>query len=320
MSVVRRETRHDRTKYFRQTWLPQLRAGNVNLQILPVFVDKAFAGEAALREAVRMIETAHELFEAADSDLQLCLTASDLDRALSTDRVAIVLALEGLRGIGEDLQLLSSMRRLGVRCASLVHFGRGVFADGSDQDAAGARLSTLGVEAVQELERLEVMIDVSHLGRTGLDHLLEISSNPLIATHSSAKAIHNHHRNLSDNHLTEIAARGGVIAVNVFAPYLHDSRDDIGIVVEHISHIASVAGTDAVALGPDFVSDVIDDTIPACSITTQVVAHRRFVAGLERPDGLPSLLDALTAAGFSRSDVEAIAGGNLRRFLAENLK
>lgn len=165
--------------YFREQWLPQLRAGGVNLQVLPVFIDDQYRPEGALRRTLRMIEAAHRIAADNADSVRLSLNGEQVDGALQDDRIALVLALEGMPGIDESVELLETMHRLGVRIASMAHFGRGAFADGSAEDAAGSRLTAAGVEAVAEMERVGIMLDVSHLGVGGVDHLLEIATRPV---------------------------------------------------------------------------------------------------------------------------------------------
>ena len=120
--------------YFRRAWLPQLRAGQVGIQVLPVYVDEEWLPELALRQTLRLIETALRTVESCPGDLVLCLRPGDVRRALAAAGSAIVLALEGCPAVGPDPELLRTFARLGVRMASLTHFGRNSLADGSAED------------------------------------------------------------------------------------------------------------------------------------------------------------------------------------------
>lgn len=158
--------------YFRETWLPQLRAGGVDLQTLPVFVEDAYRPEGALRRTLRMVEAAHRVAEDCADETMLCRDGADVDTALGTGRIGLVLALESAPGVGEDVELLGTLFRLGVRVASLAHFGRTALADGSGEDGTGSRLTRAGVAALTEMERLGMLFDISHLGAAGVDHVL----------------------------------------------------------------------------------------------------------------------------------------------------
>lgn len=307
--------------YFRDQWLPQLRAGGVKLQVLPVFIDDPYRPEGALRRTLRMIEAAHRLAEGNADAVSLCLDGDDVDRTIADGRIALVLALEGMPGIDEDVELLETVHRLGVRVGSMAHFGRSAFADGSCEDEAGSRLTRRGVEAVAEMERIGMMLDLSHLGAAGVDHVLEIATRPLIATHSSARALFDHHRNLTDEHLRAIAAGGGVVCVNFYAPYLHESEHTTDVLVDHLEHLVSTAGVEHVGLGPDFVEEVLADTVAPCCAqdTVEGIPADEYIPGLEGPEGLPLVTEALVRRGWSEADILAVLGDNVQRLFRAEL-
>jgi membrane dipeptidase len=306
--------------FFRDRWLPQLRDGGVDVQVLPVWIDPRFRPEGALRETLRMIECAHVIAEGNADDVALCLDGEQVDAALATGRIALVLALESAPGLDEDVELFSTVHRLGVRMASIAHFGRTALADGSGEDETGSRLTRPGVEAVAEMERLGIVFDVSHLGSRGVEHVLELSRRPVIASHSSARALRDHHRNLTDDQLRGIAATGGVVCVNFVPGFVHDREFTVDRLVDHFEHIAKVAGVAHVGLGPDFVREVFGELLPKwCEfVVTEGLDSRDNIPGLEGPRGLPLVTEALLARGWPEDDVRAVVGGNvLRLFRAE---
>jgi len=307
--------------FFRSQWYPQLREGGVDIQVLPVFIDEPFLPEGALRRTLRMIEAGHRVAEGNADVVALCLDGADVDRALESGRIALVLALEGMPGLDGDVEMLETMYRLGIRIGSLAHFGRGAFADGSGEDATGGRLTRAGVRAVEEMERLGMMFDVSHLGAPSVGHVLEIATRPLLATHSSSRALFDHHRNLTDDQVAAIAATGGVVCVNFFAPYLHADDYSIDRLVDHIEHLAEVGGVAHVGLGPDFVEEVLADTTPPCCVVDEVegVPLGRYIPGLEGPSGLPLVTEALLRRGWAEDDVLAVLGGNVHRLFRAEL-
>ena len=308
-------------EFFRERWLPQLREGGVRLQVLPVFIDDPYRPEGALRHTLRMIEAAHRIAEANKDAVALCRDGVEIDAALGEGRIALVLALESAPGIGDDTELLETLHRLGVRVASIAHFGRTLLADGSSEDATGSRLTRAGVAALAEMERLGMMFDLSHLGVGGVDHVLELATRPLIATHSSARALLDHHRNLGDTHLRAIAATGGVVCVNFFAPYLHATDHTIGRLVDHLEHVVSVVGVEHVGLGPDFVKEVLADTQPPCCepVPGDDIPPDAYIPGLEGPSGLPLVTDALLRRGWAEDDVLAVLGANVHRLFRAEL-
>ncbi|WP_434443590.1 dipeptidase [Lentzea sp. E54] len=299
--------------HFRERWLPQLQAGGVNLQVLPVFVDDVFRPEGALRQTLRMIEAAHRIAEANEDTVRLCLDGAEIDEALGEDRIALVLALESAPGVGEDVELLETLFRLGVRVASLAHFGRTALADGSGEDATGSRLTRAGVAALAEMERLGMIFDVSHLSAAGVEHVLELATRPVMATHSSARALRDHHRNLTDDQLRGIADNGGVVCVNFFAPFLHETDYTIDRLIDHIEHIAGVMGVRHVGLGPDFVKEVLEDVTPPCCEAQFIegVPTDQFLPGLEGPAGLPLVTEALRKRGWPDEDIALVLGRNV---------
>ncbi|MCG8152100.1 membrane dipeptidase [Pimelobacter simplex] len=307
--------------YFRDRWLPQLRAGGVDLQTLPVFVEDAYRPEGALRRTLRMVEAAHRIAEGNADAVALCRDGAEIDEALAGGRIALVLALESAPGVGEDVELLHTLFRLGVRVASLAHFGRTALADGSGEDQTGGRLTKPGAAAVAEMERLGLLYDVSHLGIAGVEHVLELATRPVIATHSSARALFDHHRNLSDDQLRAIAAGGGVVCANFFAPFLHASDYSIDRLVDHLEHLVGVMGVAHVGLGPDFLQEVLADTTPPCCEpeTVEGVPADAYLPGLEGPAGLPLLTDALLGRGWAEDDVVAVLGANVRRLYTAEL-
>lgn len=308
--------------FFAERWLPQLRDGGVGIQVLPVFIDDTYRPEGALRRTLRMIECAHRIAEANPGDVALCRDGGEVEAALAAGRIALVLALESAPGVAEDVELLETLHRLGVRIASLAHFGRTALADGSGEDATGSRLTQAGVAAVELMERIGMMFDISHLGAPGVDHVLELASRPVIATHSSARALRDHHRNLTDDQLKGVAATGGVVGVNFFAPFLHETDHTIDRLIEHMDHLVELVGIGHVGLGCDFIKEVLDDTTrPACDdpVSGAGIDGLSYIPGLEGPAGLPLVTEALLARGWSEPDVRAVLGENVRRLFRSEL-
>ncbi|MEP7022549.1 MAG: dipeptidase [Actinomycetota bacterium] len=301
--------------YFQRNWLPQLRAGQVATQVLPVYIDEEWQPELALRQTMRLVETALTTIGSC-ADLALCLEPGDVQRATAAGQIGIVLALEGCPAVGPDVALLRTLFRLGVRVASLTHFGRNSLADGSAEDGTGGQLTRAGAAAVDLMQTLGMLVDVSHLSLAGTRHVLDITRAPVLASHSSARALREHHRNLPDAELRAIAATGGVIGINFFPLFIADGPAAIGDVVDHIEHVAKVAGIEHVGLGPDFTKEIAEvlygggHVIEGCDMAAAV-------PGLAGPADLPNLAVALADRGFAEADVAAVMGGNLRRLLDE---
>jgi membrane dipeptidase len=320
MLVVRRPA-EQWSSYFRDRWLPQLRAGGVDLQVLPVFIDDEFRPEGSLRETLRMIEAAHRIAEGNADEVALCRDGAEIDAALASGRIALVLALEGCPQIDDDVELLETVSRLGVRVVSFAHMGRSALADGSGEDATGSRLTKAGVAALQTLERLGVLVDISHLGQSSVDHLLALATRPVIATHSSARALRDHHRNLTDEQLKGVQLTGGVVCVNFFAGFLDTGEPTIQRLGDHIEHIAGVVGVEHVGLGPDFIREVFDEKIPMCDRPVLFDGQDVMAAvpGLDGPSGLPLVTEELQRRGLPEADIRAILGGNVLRLFRDEL-
>lgn len=322
LMLTTRRPRSHQAEYFRTDWLPQLRAGGVDVQVLPVFIDDEFRPEGALRQTLKMVESGWTIAEGNPDDVAICLNGSDIEAALASGRIALVLALEGCEAVGRDVELLSTLYRVGVRIASLTHFGRTLLADGSGEDPAGSRLTRAGIEAVAVMEELGLLLDVSHLGAVGVDHVLELARRPVIATHSSAYELRGHHRNLTDERLKGIAAGGGVVNVNFFAGFLSDERDGhtVARLVDHIEHVAQIAGVGAVGLGPDFLDQVFTELYPTVtSMITEGVDAKQYVPGLEGPSGLPLVTEELVRRGWAQGDIRAVLGDNDLRLMSAEL-
>jgi membrane dipeptidase len=306
---------HGDPDYFGNTYIPRLRAGSVGLQVAPIFVDLEYSPEGALRRSLWLTELLLEEIEKNSGEVALCLTGDDIEAAMAAGKIAFVLGLEGCEQIGRDVELLHTFFRLGVRTAMFTHFGRTLLADGSAEDEAGSRLTAAGVAAVELMESLGMLVDVSHLNMAGTDHVLEIATRPVIASHSSARALCDVHRNLSDERLKAIAATGGVIGINFFPLFIHDENQTLDRLIDHIEHVASVAGVDHVGLGPDFMKEIADNI----ESEYQGIDIGQVLEGTTgTPHDFPIVAEALAGRGFADEDVRKIMGENfLRVFRAE---
>jgi membrane dipeptidase len=301
--------------YFRDSMIPQLREGGVGLQVAPIFVDPEYSHEGALRRSISLTELLLEEIEKNSDEVALCLTGSDIDAAIKAGKIGFIIALEGCEQIGTDVSLLHTFFRLGVRAAMFTHFGRTLLADGSAEDETGSRLTQAGVEAVKLMESLGMLVDVSHLNMAGTDHVLEISTRPVIASHSSARALCDVHRNLTDERLKAIAATGGVIGINFFPLFVDAEKATVDRLIDHIEHVASVAGIDHVGLGPDFIKEYAD-TIRS---EFERIDLGQVVEGTSgTPRDFPLVAEALAKRGFGDEDVQKVMGLNFARvFRAE---
>lgn len=303
-----------RTDYFRDHWIPELRRGGVDVQVLPVFIDDEHRPEGGLRRALELIELAHEEAGRNAAEVTLCMNGAEIDSAVADGKIALLLALEGCEPVGTDVELFTAFFRLGVRMASLTHFGRTGLADGSAEEGAGSRLTRAGIEAIAAMESLGMVVDVSHLSRAGTDHVLELATRPVIASHSSSRALRDHHRNLPDEQLKGIGASGGVVGINLLGAFIDPVAPTIDGAIDHIEHVAETAGIDHVGLGPDFISEYFDTRYPGESLIMEGLDARSVLEGTTGSSrDLPLITEELVRRGFSEGDIRKILGENFLR-------
>ncbi|WP_037078539.1 dipeptidase [Pseudonocardia spinosispora] len=300
---------------FGEFWLPQLRAGGVVCQVLPICTQEQFVGEAALRRCLLMIAEAYRFAEQHRDEVVVVHSAAELSDALAGGRIALLLALEGAEPIGHTLGIVEVLYRAGIRMASLTWNRRTQLADGAAEHRTGGGLTTLGIDAVARMQDLGMIVDVSHLSETGFWHVHEVAIMPYLASHSSCHALRAHPRNLTDDQILAVADRGGVVAINAFGPFLADSPT-IGHFVDHVEHAVGLVGAGHVALGPDFFQDIAERTDP---ITTGLLTgHSPGVPGLSRPADLAGI-EHLLGERLGTEQASLVASGTLLRFLLDNL-
>lgn len=302
----------------RGRWIPELREGGVDVQVLPVYTEDK--GESALRAALDMIAAVHREVELNPDEVALCLTGEAIRAAVGSGRIALVLALEGASAIGTNPELVSVFHRLGVRMISFAHFGRTQLGDGSGEDATGSRLTRAGVATLAEMERLGVMMDVTHLGVAGVEHVLELATRPLVASHSVARQLRDHHRNLSDSQLRGIASIGGVICANAVPGFVDPERPTVDRMVDHIEHMVEVAGAEHVGVGADFCFEIFEDLYSdRARLFVEGIDARQKLDGLWAARQMPVLTDGLVKRGFTEGQVRGILGENLLRLFDAEL-
>ncbi len=303
---------------FGDFWLPLLRAGGVALQFLPVFTEDQHLGEGALRRALLMLEEARNIADVHSGDVVIVETAQHLEDALAADKIALLLAVEGAEPIGHSLGVLDTLWRLGVRCMSLTWNRRTMMADGVGEAATGSGLTDLGVEAVAEMERLGMIVDVSHLSQAGVDHICRIASRPFVATHSSCLALHPHPRNLTDAHLRAIGDSGGVVGINSFGAFLAADQPNLSDYATHIQYAVGIAGPESVGLGCDFMDDLLRIIDPILGDGLVDIDNLPMIDGMRGPSDLRPFTE-LMASRLGEESARLVAGQNWIDFLARVL-
>jgi membrane dipeptidase len=289
-----------------------MREGGIDVQVLPIFVSEE-SPESVLRKALQMVDALHIEVEKNPDDVKLCLTRSDLDEAIETKKIALVLALEGAEPIRGDLSILRVLHRLGLRMMSLTWNNRTLLADGNGENSTGGKLTNMGVAAVTEMERLGIILDISHLSDAGFWHVAEIATRPFVATHSNSRALFDHFRGLTDEQLKAVADSGGVVGLNLHPMLLGGESASVEDALDHLERILDVAGEDHVGLGPDFCAE-LEELGP--SLDPPVA---RGIKDLERSPDLPSFTQAMIDRGISEEITKKILGANFLRVLRQGL-
>jgi membrane dipeptidase len=298
LMAVRHRRERGHADPFGDFWLSQLREGGVVLQVLPVCTEQQFAGEAALRRCLLLIEEAYHLAEVHSSDVSVVHTGAELTTTIEQGRIALVLAIEGAEPVGHDLAILDTLHRAGVRMSSMTWNRRTLMADGVGEHDTGGRLTGLGVDAVREMERIGMVLDISHLSEAGFWHVVDVADKPFVASHSSCRALQDHPRNLTDDQIRAVAASGGFVAINAFGPFLSPAPD-VHSYIDHVAHAVQLVGPAHVAIGPDFIDDVAATVDPIFTGLLVDPTALPVVKDLRRPADLaglgPLLVERLSA-------------------------
>ncbi len=284
-----------------QVDIPKLREGGVNAQVFACWIPTAYQRHGATAFALRLIETFYREVERAPDALCLVRSAADIEQAMQEGKVGGILSLEGAEPLDGQVELLSTFYRLGVRWLGLTWNYRNAAADGVADARSGGGLTPFGVDLVHACADLGIVLDVSHLSPAGVDHVLQEARGPVVASHSNARALRDHRRNLTDDQARGIAATGGVIGVTFVPSFLTDGQATLDHVLDHVEHFVDVVGVEHVGIGSDF-DGFGDESAPQ---------------GLEDVSRYPKLREGLLQRGFSSVEVAAILGGNWMRVLRQ---
>lgn len=319
------------------TDMARLRAGRVGGQFWSVYIDAGVRGDAAIRETIEQIDVVKRLAAKYPRDLELATTAADIVRIHKAGRVASLIGIEGAHQMGGNMAALRMFHLLGARYMTLAHFLTNDVADSATDTPVHGGLSPFGKAVVGEMNRIGMIVDLSHVSPDAMKAALAITRAPVMFSHSDARALNDHPRNVPDDVLALVKAHGGVVMVNFYpghlsaavvahgadraaqeakAKVLFNGQPDrvkatmtawdaahpvpvtpLSVVADHIDHVAKVAGYDAVGLGGDL--DGIDTTVP----------------GLGGVDGYPLLFAELIRRGWSDANLAKLAGGNMLRVM-----
>ncbi len=303
---------------FATHWLPKLRAGQVGLQVCPVYVDVTDLPELGLRRALRQIAAFHRAVEENPNDVLHVREAADLDRF--EGRIGLVLALEGAEPFGTDASLVGVFWELGVRMVGLTWNRRNAFADGAAETSDGG-LSVAGRDLVEQLAARGVVLDLSHASpRTFADVLETAPGATVVVSHANCRALVESPRNLTDDQLRALAARDGVVGV-LAHPFVL-SAPTVGALADHVDHVVETVGVEHVGLGGDFMRQlVLAGAVGNVSLALLPpgMGLDAAVEGLEGPEGYPLLVEELRARGYGGERLASILAGNWLRVLRKGL-
>jgi membrane dipeptidase len=320
----------------------RMKEGGLDAEFLAAYVPKKYAGNGAAAFCLKIMETIHEMVDNYPQLARLATSTAEIEKAAASGRRAILIGIEGGHAIEDSLDLLRAFYRFGARYMTLTHTNSNNWADSSGDDGKHNGLTPFGRDVVREMNRLGMLVDISHVSDKTFYDVMETTKAPVIASHSSARALADHKRNMTDDMLRLVGKNNGVVMVNFYPVFLstevarasadRDKRLELQTealkkqygsdtpeydaaqkklmdanplpkvpwtrIVDHIDHIAKVAGIDHVGLGSDF------DGIP----TTPV--------GMEDVSDMPKIRAELKRRGYSESDIRKIMGENFMRVFA----
>ena len=322
-----------------QTDLPRMRRGHVGGQFWSVWIPTTLRGPEAIQVTLEQIDLVHRMVARYPNALELAYSAADIRRIERAGRIASLIGVEGGHQIGNSPAALRAFYALGVRYMTLSHSANNDFADSATDDPAHHGLTPFGRAIVHEMNRLGMMVDLSHVSAEVMRQAIALSRAPVIFSHSSARALVGHPRDVPDDVLRLLPANGGVVMVNFYPGFVSEavrrrsaaraaeearlkslSPGDpevrraalaawdaanpeppatIADVADHVEHIRQVAGVDHIGIGSDF--DGMGGAHPQ---------------GLEGVDRYPALFEELARRGWSDEDLAKLAGGNLLRAMA----
>jgi membrane dipeptidase len=319
------------------TDMARLHQGRVGAQFWSVYIPSEVTGDTAIRETIEQIDIVKRMVRAYPNDLALAGSANDIVRIHKSGKVASLIGIEGGHQIGGSLAALRQFYDLGARYMTLTHFKNNEFADSATDDPKYHGITDFGRTVIHEMNRLGMLVDLSHVSPETMRDALKASRAPVLFTHSDARALADHPRNVPDDVLKLVTANGGVVMVNFYMGHLssqfitwsadktaedarlkalytgqpdrrdaamkawldahHAPRAEVGLIADHIEHVASVAGHDHVGIGGDLDGIGIDEA----------------PAGMNTVSGYPLLFAELIRRGWSDENLAKLAGGNVLR-------
>ena len=326
--------------------IPRLREGGMNAIFFSIWIDGRIMGPPAVQKALDQIDAVHENVRKYSKDLMFCRTAAEVREAHKQGKIAALIGVEGGHMIGNDIRVLRMFGNLGVRYMTLSHFYNDEWADSSTDKPVHNGLTDFGKDIVREMNRQGIMVDISHVSDKTFYDALEVSKAPLIASHSSCRALCNHVRDMSDDMIKALAAKGGVIQINYEKSFIDQAYKDAsekqsGGVVAIFDQLKKACGDDQECFGRKMAEQekqaTAEGKLPRVS-WERIVDHIDHVVRLVGPDHvglgsdfdganmpegmedcskLPKITEALMRKGYGDDDIRKILGGNTLRLMEQ---
>ncbi len=324
--------------------IPRMRDGGMDALFFSIWVPSDVTGPIAVKRAFDQIDAVREAVRQHPNDLMLATTAGDVRKAVSEKKIAALMGVEGGHMIDDDIRQLRNFAALGVRYMTLTHFKNNNWADSSTDKPQHNGLTAFGKDVVREMNRLGMMIDISHVADKTFDDVIGLTTAPVIASHSSSRSISHHARNMTDDMMKALAKNGGVIMINYHASFLSDefrvaAEKQNGDIVtamaamskkcggneacttmesERIDHEAMAKGT-LPKVSWEKIIEHIDHAVKVAGVDHVGLGSdfdgATMPLGMEDVSKLPKITEALLAKGYSEQDVTKILGGNILRVM-----
>jgi microsomal dipeptidase-like Zn-dependent dipeptidase len=283
--------------------LPKMREGFLDASIMVAYLKQgerdAESLLAATAKANRILTQIEEMVAANCTAVDIAYTPADIARLKRAGKKAIMLGIENGYAIGKDLGLLEHFAKRGIVYMTLCHNGDNDICDSAKGNAEHGGLSPFGEKVVQEMNRLGIMVDMSHAAESSFYDALEVSQKPIVCSHSSARALCDHPRNLTDEQMKALAQKGGVAQVTMYNGFLRtDEKSTILDAVEHLNHMVNIMGIEHVGIGTDFDGD---GGIPGMANASEVINFTR----------------CLLRERYSEEQIQMIWGGNFLRVMEQ---
>ncbi|WP_377643421.1 dipeptidase [Oryzobacter terrae] len=320
------------------TDVPRLREGGVGAQFWSVFVPATLAGEAAVTATLEQVDAVRTMAARYPETFALATTRAEVEAAWASGRIASLMGAEGGHSIDSSLGTLRMLHALGVRYLTLTHNDNVPWADSATDTPVHGGLSPFGREVVREMNRLGMLVDLSHVSADTMRDALDTTEAPVVFSHSSARAVCDHPRNVPDDVLERLPGNGGVCMVTFVPRFVSQAARDWALEVDDAAAAAGVDTEDAPTFEPWLAQWRVTHELPVVTLD-DVVAHVEHVRevvgpghvglggdydgvdvlpqGLEDVSGYPRLLAALADRGWTDADLGALAGGNALRLLGD---